>query len=317
MIGTLLLSAALLARPMAITLEPFSGLDGGMEVGCMTMTSGHALRGPSGFGGYSGVSFDDASQTIFMLSDAGHIVQASLKLQKNGALESLTDASAYKMRRADRTEIKGNDTEAFARYGNGWLISRERAHDLVYVTEANGQYNQGEAIAELSALEPFTRNGSLEALTSLGDGRYLLIAEDTDEQNQAKVMMWRESGAELHALYQSEPNFNVTDMHADLEGDRLFVLERAFSRKLGPRARINVLKLSDVLNAEPDTVLKPQNLGRMTFFEGADNMEGITLVRAEDGSDVLLLVSDDNFNAIQRTVLMTLTIGDSCPLATP
>jgi len=39
-----------------------------------------------------------------------------------------------------------------------------------------------------------------------------------------------------------------------------------------------------------------------------DNMEGLAVHRAADGAIVLTLISDDNFSALQRTVLLQFTL---------
>jgi hypothetical protein len=41
-----------------------------------------------------------------------------------------------------------------------------------------------------------------------------------------------------------------------------------------------------------------------------DNMEGLAVHRAANGDVVLTLVSDDNFSAIQRNILLQFTLLD-------
>ena len=41
-----------------------------------------------------------------------------------------------------------------------------------------------------------------------------------------------------------------------------------------------------------------------------DNMEGLSVNRAPDGSLVLTLISDDNFSMIQRTLLLQFTLAE-------
>ena len=53
-------------------------------------------------------------------------------------------------------------------------------------------------------------------------------------------------------------------------------------------------------------------LTRMGFLEGIDNMEGIAAARTEAGELRLYLVSDDNFSAAQRTVVLTLGLAPGC-----
>jgi hypothetical protein len=41
-----------------------------------------------------------------------------------------------------------------------------------------------------------------------------------------------------------------------------------------------------------------------------DNMEALSVHRTADGTLVLTLISDDNFSALQRTMLLQFTLAD-------
>ena len=45
-----------------------------------------------------------------------------------------------------------------------------------------------------------------------------------------------------------------------------------------------------------------------------DNMEGIAVHRGASGETVLTLISDDNFSALQRTLLMQFALPDGKPV---
>ncbi|MEM1381656.1 MAG: esterase-like activity of phytase family protein [Pseudomonadota bacterium] len=307
-------AAALLGKPTEVTLDPFSGLADGLPVGCMTMTSGYTLRGPRGFGGYSGMAFDAETGRLTLLSDGGHIAEAQLELTPEGAVTAMTDVVRFKIEIPPRKDQR-NDAEGIAPYQDGWLVSRERDHDAIYVTKEDGKYVQQAVLANFARFASFPSNTSLEAVTAVGDGAYLFISEAQNGGNRALMFTWDGEETQRRASYQGEPDFDVTDIIADRDGDRLYILERAFSPKLGPRARIKVARLSDFLDAAPREKVTPQRLGAMSFLEGADNMEGIAVYKAHDGSTNLMLVSDDNFRDLQRTVLMTLRINEGCPLS--
>lgn len=314
--SALLLGALLAGVAQPLTLEPFSGLGPrGLEVGCMRMTSGATVSGGAGFGGYSGIDLDRDDGKLTLLSDRAHLVIADIALGPDGAIRGIGSAMQYEIDRP-RGARGRSDTEGLARYGGDWLVSREKDHDAIRVSLAGGTARELGQLVDLAPLGPFESNGSLEAVADIGGGRYLFIPESGDARNLRPILLWFGAAPRRVAFYQGTDKFDVTDMTADPDNDRLFVLERAFSRRLGPRARLTVLPLSEVLEAAPGDVLLPEELGRLTFFEGADNMEGIDAFVAEDGSRNLVLVSDDNFNDIQRTVLMTLRLEDGCALPT-
>jgi len=315
-IATLLL-LALSGKPTNIEVEPFSGIDSdGMEVGCMRLTSGVTLRGPKGFGGYSGMDFDAESGALTLLSDAGHLFTAKLNVSDSGRIETLTGGSRSKIVRPGNPKSR-NDTEGLARLGGDWLVTREHDHDAVRVQLTDGQYLQSEQLTDFSAIGTFPPNKSFEAVAAIGDGGFLLIPEHHDKAWQTPVIQWKpRKEPRTIATYQGEKDFHVTDMTTDDSGERLFIVERAFSRMAGPRAKIKAVRINQVLGTEADQIIEPETLGRLTLFHGVDNMEGLAYFKAKDGSENLLVVSDDNYNSTQRTVLMTLRLSGICPLAT-
>ena len=71
--------------------------------------------------------------------------------------------------------------------------------------------------------------------------------------------------------------------------------------------RIRRVPLASVV---PGAVLDGTNLIHADMGYQIDNMEGLSVHRASDGSIVLTLVSDDNFSLIQRTLLLQFTLLD-------
>lgn len=319
---TLLLVALLsMQEPVAVRMQAFAGLpEEGLQIGCMTMTSGWMLFGDDAFGGYSGLRFDPASGGFTLLSDAAHILVGTLALDGSGRITGLSGTPRrYPIEGALIAPLKdeggrrrGGDTESLERFGDDWLVTREGDDDAVRVALASDGAVMTGPLADLSAGGPLGRNGGYEAAAHLGGGRYVFIAETKDARETAPILVWDGETTRLAGRYQGIADFEVTDAAVDAAGRSLYVVERAFSRTLGPRARVTVLPVTDVLYAD-GMVLQPEELGRLGFLEGADNMEALDVFDAADGSRQLVLVSDDNFNELQRTVLVTLRIGPSCP----
>lgn len=316
MMSSLVVVLALLGKDLDIEAVPFSGIEPeGMEVGCMRLTSGHTLRGPKGFGGYSGIAFDPTSGDLTLLSDAGHFFTGVVALNDDGSVMTFSGGRRTKIERPGQDKSR-NDTEGLAQFHEDWAVSREAHDDVVRVRWQGKRLIQEEQLTDFSSVGTFPKNESFESLAALDDGSFLLIPEAQNGRRRTPVIHWTPGQQPRKiAVYQGENDFQVTDMTIDVPGDRVFVLERAFSRAIGPRAKIKVLRLSETLKAKAGDVVKPVTLGKMTFFEGVDNMEGITFYRSHDGSANLMLVSDDNFSNVQRTVLVTLSVPNTCPLA--
>jgi hypothetical protein len=79
------------------------------------------------------------------------------------------------------------------------------------------------------------------------------------------------------------------------------VLERRFSWARGVAMRIRSIPLSSI---KPGALVDGPELIYADMGYQIDNMEGLSVHREADGTQVLTLISDDNFSALQRTLLL-------------
>ena len=100
-------------------------------------------------------------------------------------------------------------------------------------------------------------------------------------------------------------DFDVSDCAATPDGN-LLVLERRFSWTARP---------GDPHPQRPLPAIKPGALVdgpradcSPTWAPQIDNMEGLSVHRDAAGALVLTLISDDNFSALQRTLLLQFTL---------
>src|SRR5262249_16958623 len=100
-------------------------------------------------------------------------------------------------------------------------------------------------------------------------------------------------------------DFDVSDAALLPSGD-LLGLERKFSWTAGLFIRIPRPQLGDVRAGGPahGPVLFEADLGN-----AIDNMEGLSVHRSASGETVLTMISDDNFSALQRTLLLQFTLA--------
>jgi hypothetical protein len=143
-------------------------------------------------------------------------------------------------------------------------------------------------------------NEGIEGLARLGDGRLFMIAEGAQDADRSPA--WVETGdggwAEL-AIRRSE-RFQPTGLARLPDGD-LLLLERFYTPEQGPAARISLIR---EITIEADAEIRPQELARLTPPLTVDNFEGIAVAPAADGGTLVFLLSDDNFNPLQRTLLL-------------
>jgi hypothetical protein len=87
----------------------------------------------------------------------------------------------------------------------------------------------------------------------------------------------------------------------------LLILERKFSWTSGLFIRVRRIALADV---KPGAVVDGPVLFEGDLSLAIDNMEGISAHRTADGETVLTMISDDNFSALQRTLLLQFTLAE-------
>jgi hypothetical protein len=102
-------------------------------------------------------------------------------------------------------------------------------------------------------------------------------------------------------------DFDVSDCTILPPGD-LLLLERRYSPARGVAMRIRRIPLADI---KADAIIDGRSLIEADLGYQIDNMEGISVHRAESGETIITLVSDDNFSVIQRNLLLQFAlVGD-------
>jgi len=144
----------------------------------------------------------------------------------------------------------------------------------------------------------------VEALAALPDGRVVGLSEVYSKRPGTSVgwigapsdtgWRWQEFG------YTATPDYPPTALAVLPDGD-LVVVERAFSPALGVRCR--VLRLAVGAIAAGATV-QAVELARLASPLAVDNLEGVAATRGPRGETLIWLISDDNFNPLQRTILL-------------
>jgi hypothetical protein len=60
----------------------------------------------------------------------------------------------------------------------------------------------------------------------------------------------------------------------------------------------------DAAELKPGATVRPEELARLASPHAVDNLEGLAATRGARGETLLWLISDDNFNPLQRNILM-------------
>jgi len=273
--------ATALTRPL--TLPPFAAhgltLLGGVEID----------RAALGFGGLSGLHLE-ADGLVSVISDTGHFAELRLLLDAAPRLE---------LRRAGRLVDgagrplagRGRDAEALVRMPDGWLVALEREHRLLHMPTLGAA---SRPIAPPPGLAAAPANGGIEALAALPDGRLLALTEALPAAPPGTLRGWIGGpGSWQPIAYRPGWGLAPTDAAATAAGD-LLVLERGFGLGgfTGRLVRVAAANLDQ-------PVLAGEELLRLSDPLPAENWEGLAVTPRH-----LLLLSDDNEHALQRSLML-------------
>jgi len=150
----------------------------------------------------------------------------------------------------------------------------------------------------------WTVNSGAEAMVRLDDGRFVILPEGEDEG-----LIFADdpvTGAEAASFPYQTPaaSFAVTDM-AQLPDGRLLLLLRNLDWAVGGWPPFeSKLAIGEPPEARQDEPWAPEITLDLAGVVPRDNYEGIAVRPQPDGTLAVWLISDDNFSAFQRTLLV-------------
>jgi hypothetical protein len=152
------------------------------------------------------------------------------------------------------------------------------------------------------AIRRWSDNSGPEAMVRLPDGRFLVLAEGSGGESEAALFAGDPAKAGTQAIrlrYRPPEGYRVTDA-AVLPDGRLLLLNRKVGLFEGFTAKLTLAAL-------PGPGQRALIAGgTAAAFEGnvtRDNLEALSVTR-EGGRTTLWIASDDNYNPLQRTLLM-------------
>jgi hypothetical protein len=204
------------------------------------------------------------------------------------------------------------DTEAIAEDGGTLYVGIERVHQIVRFNYGKeGLLARGRPIALPAGLRSLPPNKGIEALVFVPKGLPLagtLIAiseRGLDKAGNIRGFLIGGASPGDFAVRRSS-NYDVTDA-ALLPGGDVLLLERRFSWSSGLAVRMRRIPLGEI---KPGAVVDGPVLFDVDLGYEIDNMEGLSVHRSTGGEVVLTLISDDNFSALQRTLLLQFTLAE-------
>ncbi len=257
------------------------------------------------FGGFSGLQISADGSHLLAVTDKGKWLGAGLAYD-NGRLTGLMNAGISSLPGLDGRAIEGkdhSDAESLTLEQPGNLdgpayVSFEGNHRVWYYPQ--GLRGRPVAMTTPEALRQAPSNKGLEALARRADGAIVALTEEMldDVGNHIGWLIDKDHAYNLRL--RRERDFSPTAMAFLPDGD-LLVLERRYTVAGGPGMQIRRIKADALM---PDALLDGEVLINLTARYGIDNFEGLSVRANASGDTVIYIISDDNFNALQKNILL-------------
>lgn len=282
--------------------------------GRLEWRGGLRLSSPSSvFGGYSAISLSPDGERLIAIADSGSWLSASIE-RKNGKLAGLSDAQIGPIPQKDGRPLQKRwhrDSESIARLDGGrgldgrYFIGFEGYHRLDEYEFRDGAFHGPVRRGGLpDNLRKMSSNQGLEGITRLRGGRNadgLVLFAERKLNSQGDHTGSLITGGKAYPLTLARTvHYDVTDL-ASLKDGSLLVLERSFvKRALKLDIRLRLIPADEI---KPDARLEGEVLFEADQRYTIDNFEGMDVTETADGETLITLISDDNFNFFQSTLL--------------
>ena len=260
------------------------------------------------FGGLSGLTIVDGK--LYAISDRSYWLSARVVSDGDGALVDLVAWQIAPMLTPADTPVSGSlaDAEALTRAPDGsFLVAFEGRHRIWrYDAPPRTFTSIPKPIPVPAALAQAPRNGGLEGLTSLPDGRLLALTEEFANPD-GSFKGWLIDGSQFAELaYLPAQGFHVTDCAALKNGDVL-VLERRYVPFGVLSARLTIV---DGKAVKAGAKLTGRELLKIEPPLVTENFEALAVQETAKGT-MIYLVSDDNYSPFQQTILLQFFLANS------
>jgi hypothetical protein len=303
-------------RAITITSQPILSFDSrdqsATRFGKLTFRGGLELKSPDkAFGGLSGLHMMADGRQFIAATDRGNWLRGEIRYDGikpagivNAEMAPMLDANGRPLARRG-----WYDTEAMAANGGMLYVGIERVQRIVrFDYGRDGLKARAKPVPVPSAFRKFPSNKGIEGLVYVPRGQrlagtLLVFAErrlDAAGNHSGFLLGGPTPGRFTLPRLR---DFDIADATLLPPGD-ILLLERRFNWVEGVGIRIRRIALAQI---KPGALVDGPEIFSATMVHQVDNMEGLAVHRS--GADtVLTMVSDDNFSAIQRTLLLQFTL---------
>lgn len=301
--GPVALAAPLIVEAEAIVLD--STLPERTRVGELTFLNGFELRSRDArFGGLSGLALDPTGKILYAVSDHGFGLSARLFHDSEGRLIYIDawDIVPLLTPAGRIVSHQQRDAEALVREQDGsFLVAFEHVHRVWrYPPSVPAFTARPEPLAQPHELSQAPANRGLEAITRLSHGPLLVLTEGFKNPDRSYKGWLIEQEHIASLSYVPTDGYLPTDLGTLDSGDVL-LLERRYRLISGAAVRLRRITRDRV---RAGARLQGIELARLRRPLAVDNFEGLAVYEGSKVGTLLYVVSDDNYNPFQRTLLL-------------
>ena len=269
------------------------------------------------FGGLSAALW--AAPLLYLASDRGTLWRARARFDGQGRLAGLEEWAVLEL--VDEVLPRRRlDVESLAWARDGRMLVSLEGEERLRLLDPDAPSPVMRPAAEFGAMPGRGTNGGIEALTGTADGGYFAVSEGVARgagtaalridpsppiEPAADPVSFDERPAAGRILtYLPATGFAATG--ADHVGEVIYVLERRYGLLSGWQARIALL--DPARDVDASGTMRPHAAVRLQGVLAMDNFEAIAARALDRSRDALVIVSDDNFNFLQQTLLHEIRI---------
>ena len=252
------------------------------------------------FGGLSGLIIN-SNFSFYAIGDQGIWVTGKLNLDDKNKINSISNVKLGYLKNENDNYLVSlgksyTDAEAIEIYNEKLIVSFERNHRILIYNQIN---KKPYIFYDKLRLLDLPNNGGIEAMARLKDNSLFLLSEDLVTSDDKLMGFILKNNKLKKVLINKSGSFKPTDLSALPSGD-IILLERSYSPIKGAAARLSLIKHEDLLY---EKIIHPIHIDIIAPPMVVDNFEGISILEHEGGGFNIFILSDDNFNAFQKTLL--------------
>jgi len=307
------------AAAIEVQSQPIAGFDHSdpsrRQFGLLEFRGGLVLSSRfKEFGGLSAIRVQGDGAHFIALSDKGWWLRG--RITYDGPRPTgIADAQMAPILGPDGHTLASRrwyDTESIAQDGGTLYVGIERVNRIVrFDYGKDGLTARAQPIEVPPGVRSLPNNKGLEALVfvprQLPLGGTLIAISERGLDKDGNILGFLIGGPRPGSFtVKRNADYDISDAALLPAGD-LLLLERKFSWTSGLFIRIRRIRLAAV---RPGALLDGPILFEADLGQHIDNMEGLSVHRSANGELVLTMISDDNFSALQRTLLLQFTLAE-------